>query len=87
MAIRAGGIPRWRALAYVVFFMIVILGVAYAAWMPGRSFTGPLDSFSNEELAIRDQLKSHVFTLAATIRERNLQRYPALTRAAQYVSE
>jgi len=70
----------------MVFFIIVILGVAYATWMPGRSYTGPLDPLSNEELAIRDGLKAHVFTLAATIRERNLQRYSALTRAAQYVS-
>jgi len=87
MAIRAFGIPRWRAVAYSVFFLIVILGVVYATWMPGRSYTGPLDSLSDEELTIRDKLKSHVYTLASTIGERNLQRYPGLTQAAQYVSQ
>ncbi len=77
----------WRGLIWGTFLLGLFLFALYAMWMPGRSYHEPLDPLSKDESAIRDELKVHVSTLAGTIGERNLQRYPALTRAAQYVGQ
>jgi hypothetical protein len=66
--------------------VVGFLALAYAMHMPGRSYKGSLGPLSPEELAIRDQLKTHVAMLAGTIGERNLQSYEGLRAAADYVS-
>jgi Zn-dependent M28 family amino/carboxypeptidase len=55
--------------------------------MPGRSYDQPLHSLTAEESALRDQLSSHVRTLAGQIGERNVWRYQALQRAADYIGQ
>jgi hypothetical protein len=55
--------------------------------MPGSSFRGALPALSPEQIDLRGRLKTHVETLAVGIGERNMFRYPALLRAAQYIDE
>jgi hypothetical protein len=55
--------------------------------MPGRSFADPLPPLTAEQSELAARLEAHVTTLAGRIGERNLFRYPALLRAAQYIEE
>jgi hypothetical protein len=85
--IAAHGIWPWFAAPVVFLAVIGILALMYAMHMPGRSFKGPFEPLSQEELAIRNQLKLHVAMLAGTIGERNLRHYEALMAAAGHVSK
>lgn len=53
--------------------------------MPGRSFEGALPALTGAQADLADRLKRHVDALAGDIGERNLARYPALVRAADYI--
>ena len=53
--------------------------------MPGRSFAGTLPPLTAAQSDLRRSLERHVNTLAGDIGERNLYRYPALLRAADYI--
>ncbi len=64
-----------------------VLATLYMTRMPGRSYQGPLEPLSEQELRIRDQLKSHITMLAETIGERNLSRYQALSTSANYITQ
>lgn len=77
----------WLASPIAVIFLIGISALLYAMDMPGRSYTGPLQPLSQEELAIRGQLQAHVAMLSGTIGERNLRHYEALVAAARHVSK
>jgi len=55
--------------------------------MPGRSFSGPLLPLSGEESSTSIKLEKHIHRLAEIIGERNLWRYPALSDAAEHISE
>ncbi len=53
--------------------------------MPERSFQGRLEPLSEEQHELKERLRTHVETLAGRIGERNMGRYTALIRAAQYI--
>jgi len=53
--------------------------------MPGRSYTGPFEPLSADEMLIRDNLYRHVYTLADSIGERNRDRDRSLQAAADYI--
>jgi hypothetical protein len=53
--------------------------------MPGRSFHGPPPPLTSEELVLRDELRADVETIAGKIGERNVERYPELTAAADFI--
>lgn len=56
--------------------------------MPGESFRGDPPKLTEKQLSLRGRLRDHVETLAGTIGERNLGRYPdRLDRAADYIEE
>jgi Iap family predicted aminopeptidase len=64
----------------------------FAAWwlmvrMPGESYRGQPPPLDDEFLSLRDLLRRHVQKLAGEIGERNLQRYPQLQAAADYIEE
>ena len=59
--------------------------VAFMVSMPGRSYTGPLKPLSNEETAIRDNLKNHVSMIAGTIGQRNAFSFNGLYACADYI--
>lgn len=67
---------------------LVLLGVGgngVMLWMPGASYQGPIPALTSEEIALRDALRRDVGELAGTIGERNLSRYHALRRAAEFI--
>jgi hypothetical protein len=53
--------------------------------MPGRSFEGPLPELTPRQAELADRLRRHVGALGGEIGERDLQRYPALVAAADYI--
>ncbi len=60
-------------------------GTLFVTRMPGRSFEGALPALSEEQSDLAQRLEDHVRALAGAIGERNLFRYPALIRAAEYI--
>jgi hypothetical protein len=72
--------------------ILFVLIAALLSWagctmirMPLKSYTGPLDSLTGKEQAIRDELRRHVETLAGEIGERNVFLPRRLEAAAEYV--
>ncbi|UCF00490.1 MAG: M20/M25/M40 family metallo-hydrolase [Planctomycetota bacterium] len=53
--------------------------------MPGKSYKGPLMPLTADQLALRDQLRNDVETLARQIGERNIWKYTNLTAAADFI--
>lgn len=53
--------------------------------MPGKSFAGPLPPLTPAHTALRAELLRDVQVLAGDIGERNVQRYGALTAAAEFI--
>lgn len=89
MATGADGSWGWFWYAAVVGLLLFagILATLYMTRMPGRSYQGPFEPLSKDEVAIRDKLKSHIVLLAGTIGERNLWRYEALNASADYIDQ
>jgi len=77
----------WRTSPIGLVLLAGFLATLYMTRMPGRSYAGPLEPLSEDESALRDQLKAHVVMLAGAIGERNLRRYQALNAAADYISQ
>ena len=79
--------PPFRAPASV---LILLLGAALVAWwimirMPGTSFRGLPPALTSEEQALRDELKQAVQVLAGEIGERNMEHYPQLEAAVDFI--
>lgn len=55
--------------------------------MPGKSYSGKLPPLTPEQIALRNQLKSDVETLASQIGERNIWQYDNLTAAADFIEK
>ena len=84
---------RWRIFWWSVAVFALLIGVSIGtAWfvmikMPGESFPGELRELPNPLQSLRDELRRDVDYLSVEIGERNLDRYPALQRAANYVEQ
>ena len=75
-----------------VIALCLLLGAVAVAWwimirMPGRSFRGPLPPLSPPQLALRDELAADVQKLAGDIGERNVENYPKLVEAADWIEQ
>ncbi|MCX7047711.1 MAG: M28 family peptidase [Candidatus Sumerlaeota bacterium] len=57
----------------------------YSAWMPGRSFRGPLPPPSEEDRARAERLRTDVTSLSAVIGQRNMPNAASLEKAALYI--
>ncbi len=81
------GFKGWLRLAARLSIPIIIITslIAFVIAMPGRSYSGPFQSLSGDEIEIRDNLKTHVETLAAKIGERNIHRYESLKTSEEYI--
>ena len=66
------------------YFAFVIAMIVVT--MPRESFDGALPALSPEQMALRDNLRGHVETLAGTIGERNLHHFAALEASARYIA-
>jgi Zn-dependent M28 family amino/carboxypeptidase len=72
-------------LILLVLFVACCGSVAWFTAMPLHSYSGPLKPLTADEESIRDHLKHHVTQLAEAIGERNLDHYPSLQAAAEYL--
>ena len=69
---------------------ILLAGLALWGWwtmirMPGQSYRGPLPQLTEQEAALRDDLRRDVEMLAGHIGERNVFRYSKLNEAARFI--
>jgi Zn-dependent M28 family amino/carboxypeptidase len=53
--------------------------------MPGKSYSGPLTPLSDEQLALRAELRRNIHALASDIGEKNVWNHHKLTAAADYI--
>ena len=64
----------------LIFALIWWFGIK----MPGKNISKAA-ALTPDEIVLRDELRADVQTLAGEIGERNLSRYPALTRACEFI--
>src|SRR5204863_471566 len=76
----AGSIARITVLLVVMAALLWFFGIR----MPGRNISNAA-ALSATELALRDELKADVEKLAGEIGERNMNRYPRLLAAAEFI--
>lgn len=71
----------------MIFWGTLLVLTAWLLWymvaVPGKSYSGPLPPLSEEQTALRDNLRRHVFAVGG--RERNLWQPAALEAAARYI--
>jgi Zn-dependent M28 family amino/carboxypeptidase len=71
----------------VIFWVTLLVLIAWLLWymvaVPGKSYSGPLPPLSDEQAALRDNLRVHVSAVGG--RERNLWQPHALEAAALYI--
>ncbi len=70
---------------FLLFVLPAILTWWFMIRMPGRSASGSVPPLTPEELALRDELRADVQTLAGEIGERNLEHYDKLIAAADFI--
>ena len=66
--------------------VIAVLTWWFMIRMPGTNVTRPA-SLTADEIALRAELQSYVQKLAGDIGERNMQHYPALLQAAEFIEQ
>jgi Zn-dependent M28 family amino/carboxypeptidase len=75
----------------LAFGLLAAATLLLAWWMmirmPGQSYRGEPPPLDDELANLRDQLRRHVEKLAGEIGERNLQYYPQMQQAADYVEQ
>ncbi len=85
---------RWKrklAIGGSSLLFLVVLTLFCCWWlmirMPGESFRGDLGPPNELQTGLSDQLRRDVEHLAVTIGERNLERYPQLNKAADFIHD
>lgn len=73
----------------MMFWGTLLVLIAWLLWymvaVPGKPYSGPLPPLSEEQAALRDNLRHHVFAVGG--RERNLWQPAALEAAARYIED
>ncbi len=73
----------------MIFWGTLLIMTAWLLWymvaVPGKSYSGPLLSRTDEETLLRDNLRRHVVAVAS--REHNLWHIEALEAAARYIED
>lgn len=85
IATTTGGVWLGRLIGLGLVLLLAVLAVLYCTRMPGRSYAGPLEPLTEQEQALRDEMREHVGVLAGRIGERNMVRLRALRAAADYL--
>src|SRR5215471_13822794 len=82
------GRKQWLYLGLRLCILIAALALCAGMMtlMPGRSYSGPLETLSDGDHIVRDNIYHHVSVLAGLIGERNMARYAQLQRAAEYIT-
>jgi hypothetical protein len=81
---------RWWLLSGIAIPVLLVLILAVVVWqgmlrMPGESFQGELPPPAEPQLTRAQELRRDVEHLAVTIGERNIECYPQLVAAAQFI--
>lgn len=71
---------RWGVVVVILYGVILFITV-----MPGDSFEGKLQSLSQEEKLLKNNLKKHVKVLADSIGHHNIWAYKNLVQAEKYI--
>ena len=85
------GRRKWRivrlAVAIGTLLLMVFLFVCWwwMIFMPGESFHGELADLDDAQMSLGNELRGYVNHLSVEIGERNINHYPALQQAADYV--
>ena len=76
-------------LPWIVIFIVILCTLLYMVKMPGSSYSGPLQSLSETEQLLSDQLKKHIVVLSEKIGERNIwqYKYRELELSAGYIEK
>lgn len=77
----------WLGGGVVVAFGLLVAAWRVMIWMPGQSYRGDLPRASETALRIEARLRADVDQLSVTIGERNLDHYPQLQAARQFMRE
>jgi Zn-dependent M28 family amino/carboxypeptidase len=83
--------PNWKLRVTCIAIAIVL--VAAVIWllrmtqMPLKSYAGPLDPLTANEVAIRDHLSSDVKYLSVTIGERSMEKHGSLKATTAYLRD
>jgi len=73
------------AVAAAVLAALYLWAYATMIKMPGQSYSGPLPPLTDEQLALRAELRRHIDALATDIGEKNIWNYHNLAAAADYI--
>ncbi len=70
-------------------FLVTVFSFCFFMFqIPGKSYHGPVPSLTDEQMALRDQLRKDVATLAGQIGDRNVNtEYENLCKAANFIEE
>jgi hypothetical protein len=75
----------WFLISCIILLLLLAGVVIEAIHMPGKSYSGPFLPLSEQEERISYRLRSHVYTLAGEIGERNIWKKDKLYDAASYI--
>lgn len=76
-----------RILLALLLLSLMLFGVGWMLWMPGRSFrSGRLPGLTPGEAMLSKWLRRDIESLAAEIGERNVTRYDKLKQAEEYLT-
>lgn len=79
--------PRAISRALLLFVVPALVAWWVMIRMPGKSFHGAPPPLTSEQLTLRDELKAWVQMLAGDIAERNLEHYPQLVAASNFIAQ
>jgi len=83
------GSHGWRRfyLRWLLILGLLVAGLLYITEMPDKSYSGPFQPLSEDEIELRDRLKAHIVNLAGRIGERNIWHYAELVASADYIQD
>ena len=80
-----GALWKARMIFWGTLLVLTVGLLWYMIAVPGKSHSGPLPPLSDEQTALRDNLRRHVVAVAS--REHNLWHIEALEAAERYIEQ
>lgn len=77
----------WFLISCIILLLLLAGVVIEAIDMPAKSYSGPFLPLSEQEERLSNRLRSHVYTLAGEIGERNIWKRDKLYDAANYIQQ
>jgi hypothetical protein len=80
-------VTRGAVIRLAVLSAVLTLGILFMLHMPGHSYRGPLPGLDKHQQSVLVDLRRDLTRIADEIGERNLECYPALVAAAEYLEQ